>query len=379
MNHLDEEENVGDSPHSSGDNMKVDSGVACSKFEIETEEKQNKNDCKNPLHRVTHPRNAYHSVSDSMDQDTEEISPRLNDLRHRFWYYQEKQIVLTVLLGAFILIMVLALPSSKGHSARDEIPPLPNTIYIEDSYVQYPQFNFSVESTQTTPFRLLLLGDSLIHVPCEYYKLQNILHKNILDSIHNDNRSDVTGTAFRANRAEKGELTFKLTISSLAKDGLTTKKLLALLPSFLSSPPSYDGVMLFWDSDLSLNTVQHLSLNSTKSQYSSDLNHLLSSIQSASIPWISFGGPGLLGERFTYQIEEKEALLDEYRLINQNVGRNLKLPYMNIRKGFQEMIPSNWVLDRGIVTTDGELPNQLGTEVLARYFATQFMKWYDQS
>jgi hypothetical protein len=374
MNHLDEEENAVDSLHSSGDNMKAGTDVTRSKFEIETEEKQNKNDCRNPLHQ----RNAYHSVSDSMDEDTEEISPRLNDLRHRFWYYQEKQIVLTVLLIAFILIMVLALPSSKGHSTGDEIPPLPSTIYIEDSYVQYPQFNFSVESTQTTPFRLLLLGDSLIHVPCEYYKLQNILHKNILDLIQNDNRSDFTGSVFRANGEER-ELTFKITISSLAKDGLTTKKLLALLPSFTSAPPSYDGVMLLWDSDLSLNTAQHLSLNSTKTQYSSDLTHLLSSIQSASIPWISFGGPGLLGERFTYRTGEKESLLDEYRIINQQVGQSLQIPYMNIRKGFQEMIPSNGALDRGTVTTDGELPNQLGTEVMAKYFATQFMLWFGKN
>jgi hypothetical protein len=280
--------------------------------------------------------------------------------------------------------MVLALPPQTAVPPLQEtLIGLPDTIYIEDSYVNYPKFNFTIEKTQRVPFRLLLFGDSLIDYPSRNYNLKDMLFDLIQESILSFEKNHSipllsTEESHRSSPLLQGQNPqFNLTISAHAKGGSTIIRLQHLLDSFISTE-RYDGVLIFWDSDVSDLPNEYLMLNSTKDEYHRNVTALLTKIQQR-IPMISFAGPGLLGEGDIFRFPKfqgKEPLLNAYQEINQRIGKELSIPYMNIRKGFQELIPSYWSFALGIVTIDGEHPNYFGTQVIAKYFSTQFMKWY---
>lgn len=70
-------------------------------------------------------------------------------------------------------------------------------------------------------------------------------------------------------------------------------------------------------------------------------------------------------------------MLNAYRLLVENATQTAGIPYIDIRQSFLEALPpctpfSWW---RGVVTEDGEHPNQAGTVIEATLFAEQVNEW----
>ncbi len=223
---------------------------------------------------------------------------------------------------------------STNHLRNSRDPFVPSTLMTQEA----PHYlNLTV----------ILFGDSLLNVPfAEYqleYKLKNLL-PNCLQNI---------------TILNKGRLRQRL-----------TNDVLLLQP---------DLVFIHFDSDVSDQDNNFLRLNSTQLAYHEDYDFILHMMTSYKIPHIVIAGPGLLGEGPVVRrskFQGKEDLLDKYRLINQRLAGDYKIPYIDIRKAYQEALPPFWIFSSGFVTTDGEHPNDRGSLIIAQHLAAQVNKCY---
>ena len=83
---------------------------------------------------------------------------------------------------------------------------------------------------------------------------------------------------------------------------------------------------------------------------------------------MAVGGPVLLGEgpiglnpSFKYKGPEP----NKYRDINKEVCKRFNVPYMDIKRAFEQSLPWYWFFFGGVVTEDGEHQNERGTEITA--------------
>jgi hypothetical protein len=81
---------------------------------------------------------------------------------------------------------------------------MPDTIYVEDDYVYYPEFPFTIDSTATRGFRLCLFGDSLIDVPTKYYSMPKALNDRIVDEVDKVENNHDSNRYFRLAIDAKG-------------------------------------------------------------------------------------------------------------------------------------------------------------------------------
>lgn len=94
--------------------------------------------------------------------------------------------------------------------------------------------------------------------------------------------------------------------------------------------------------------------------------------------FVPSSGPGLLGEGPLFlppRFAGKDAMLDLYRTINKRVCEEADITYIDLRKAFQEALPSVWLFSRWYVTSDGEHPNEKGTQIIADAFGGLLSQW----
>eukprot|EP01040_Poterioochromonas_malhamensis_P007484 gene7484-8072_t len=226
-------------------------------------------------------------------------------------------------------------------NSRDPFAFLPSSLSLAP---EAPYLNLTV----------ILFGDSLLNVPFTEYQLDYKL-KSLLPP------------CFR-----------NITILNKGRGGNKVRDLRQRLTNdvLLLQP---NVVFIHFDSDISDQDNDFLRLNSTQLAYKEDYDFILHMMTSYKIPHIAIAGPGLLGEGPVVRRSKfrgKEDLLDKYRLINQRLAGDYKIPYIDIRKAYQEALPPFWIFSSGFVTTDGEHPNDRGSLIIAQHFAAQVNKWY---
>jgi hypothetical protein len=275
---------------------------------------------------------------------------------------------------------------------------MPKHIYIEDDYVTYPKFNISLY-TKERPFELVLFGDSLIDFPMYDFNLHDRLYNYIQDAIreerqkinYEDNHINHINPAYALrgqqfllpangynNDTVDSTFDFNLRITFRSHGGDTVQMLIDRVDNDVLNG-QYDGILIFWDSDISNDSPIKIDSSKFKKQFKEKVVYLFQRIQQK-IPYIAFAFPEILGEGPVLKYPDfwfkETTIMNHYRQLCQEIGKQLQIPYMNIRKGFQELIPTYWILSFGYITTDGEHPNYFGTKIISKYFAEQFMRWY---
>lgn len=88
----------------------------------------------------------------------------------------------------------------------------------------------------------------------------------------------------------------------------------------------------------------------------------------------TFPGEGAFG--LPPQWWAKGQIMDEYRDMKRSIASSFNVPYLDIRKAFQEEVARHKpVLYCGYLTYDGEHENERGTELLARVYVRAIVEW----
>ena len=53
-----------------------------------------------------------------------------------------------------------------------------------------------------------------------------------------------------------------------------------------------------------------------------------------------------------------------------------KIPYLDVHAAFQREVPIYRICYKGCVTRDGEHPSSHGTDIMAKMFAQEVIKWF---
>lgn len=67
--------------------------------------------------------------------------------------------------------------------------------------------------------------------------------------------------------------------------------------------------------------------------------------------------------------------MDAYREINKEVCQELAIQYVDLRQAFKSELPSAWPFSRWYLTSDGEHPNERGSQIIANKFVEVLKKW----
>jgi lysophospholipase L1-like esterase len=140
------------------------------------------------------------------------------------------------------------------------------------------------------------------------------------------------------------------------------------------------AVIVFYDTDVS--DFDDMSLSDeersyVRGNYTYELTELLSDIQSAGVR-VALSGPGLLSDgNYERMISvfgsNKTQMLEDYRLMNKQVCRQLGVTYIDVREAWLAS------LARGVDPTiayDGEHPNKEGMRIAAEMFNEVLDGWW---
>ena len=208
-----------------------------------------------------------------------------------------------------------------------------------------------------------LLGDSLINVPWGLY--------NLRDKV-------------------ESQLDRPVNLYNYGVNGDTIGKILDRTDGMLANVRP-QAVILFWDSDISdinesiLHPDQKTAL---RENYKSALRSVGNKIL-ATGSLLVIVGPGLLGEgpiilndnsAFIDVYASKNEMLNDYREMNEEIARELNVPYLDIRKAFLDVLATtSWKFNNGCITQDGEHPNENGAVVEANLFSAMINNWLRSS
>lgn len=246
-----------------------------------------------------------------------------------------------------LIFVIVILICWKQIPVHDCIPPADG-----DVDQLYPINELRLNNT----INIALVGDSLV--------LNALIHFNLIAKLHSLLPE------------------YKISFTSFSGNGWRISKILEVFMQEVL-PTGPDGILLYWDSDVS-DVFEIYESNERISQIRSDyvdrLQTFISAVKSANISLIGVGGPTILGEGvFGLPLEwwAKYNMLVGYRLMTKSVCGSNGVPYMDMRAAFLQALSalSSRVLYCGYLTWDGEHENEKGTEIVASLFSTAIRSW----
>lgn len=97
-----------------------------------------------------------------------------------------------------------------------------------------------------------------------------------------------------------------------------------------------------------------------RNDYTTNLKYVINSIKvNKPSAFIAISGPLLLGEGTLFMIVslsdylEKIRMLNDYRLINEQVAASFNITYIDLRHSFVSLLPDNRLAYQGCLTVDG--------------------------
>ena len=202
---------------------------------------------------------------------------------------------------------------------------------------------------------IVLLGDSLINRPYKQHGLGGKIQA-LVSNVH-------------------------LNLINAGNDGQVIKQIYERTQSVLDEHKP-DAVILFWDSDCSNydeSTMSKEAVQELRGNFSQNLFMTIKTILTSGAK-LAVAGPEILGEGpigLQSHFKNKNGMLDAYRTLTRNAAQEAGVPYIDMRAAFLKAIPNWWLFYAGIVTVDGEHPNDKGASIEAKLFANQINAWYN--
>lgn len=185
-----------------------------------------------------------------------------------------------------------------------------------------------------------------------------------------------------------------MNITSFAFDGATINDVYTKqLDNALSMEPK--GILLVWDSDASDDPSTR---GAPTKAFNTTLIATIEAILAKNIK-LAIASPEILGENEIVPLNpaSNTVKLNNYRSVTKDIIAKYDIPYMDIRQAFLDEISSvgycdlnfaNLCVDgsvtgafnqdcgAGVVTVDGEHPNQRGAELMAGLYANVLNDWF---
>ena len=205
---------------------------------------------------------------------------------------------------------------------------------------------------------VVLLGDSLVNVPCTYYDLFNKLREEGTNTSLGYVNSGFNSQKISNIRLRLPALIWRIQRITHARSDISSAR---------SNKNSTILVILFWDTDcsdvdessMSSEAIQHI-----RARYANDVRYVVQSVLNAGA-YMAIAGPGVLLPETT-----KFQMLNEYRDINIAIATSFNMDYIDVRSVFLGSMR-----DGQDPTKDGEHPNELGTILLAKIFSKVIKYW----
>lgn len=220
--------------------------------------------------------------------------------------------------------------------------------------------------TNSSNCTIVLLGDSLINKPFTEHNLSTIM-ASLISLPGGINAKPLV----LINSGNNGE-----------EVATTDARINAVLEAYKP-----DAVIQFWDSDCSNvdeSTMTPAQVVALRANFSVHEASVIAAVQKYGA-LVAVAGPELLGEgpfglpsRFLQSNgQNRTDMLNAYRILVKNAAQAAGIPYIDMRAAFMDALPpwSPFSWWRGVVTQDGEHPNQAGTVIEASLFAQQINEW----
>lgn len=198
-----------------------------------------------------------------------------------------------------------------------------------------------------------LIGDSLFNKPFHMFDLPNKMN-------------------YFAN--------YQFTINDYAINGQVINNIIETLPPAIYNPTP-DVVLLFWDSDISNYDEYTMTVEQIyhkRMYYAQNLTYVINTTLEAGVKYMAVGGPGFLGEGYLLKKHyywHKIDQLNDYRIINEEVTRNMNVTYVNVRHKYLMGLPWYWPYFMWYITIDGEHENARGTRFVSELFGKELQTW----
>eukprot|EP01036_Dinobryon_divergens_P031165 gene31165-40522_t len=228
----------------------------------------------------------------------------------------------------------ISVSEDSSHSGTSSQPQRPYSFVLKMDTAVVTSVTTTADSESKKHFRVVLFGDSLMNVPCGKFGLQMQLTSQFpeydLEVINAGINSD--RIAYMRARLDKDVLSWKP-----------------------------DAVMLFWDSDISDQSIEVLDLTETKLRYEEDLRAVLTSLK-ANCSYLS-------------ALACWERALSSCLVVSKARIDLDNILYIDLRQAFQDGLPFGWLFSRWYLTSDGEHPNERGTQIMAKKFGEVIATW----
>ena len=212
-----------------------------------------------------------------------------------------------------------------------------------------------------TPFRVVLLGDSLINRPYNHYDLAGKIQSNLPR--------------------------YSLEIINCGSDGATINRIRNISISDCVLPNQPHAVIVFYHSDVAsfdetlMTTSQIVQKHIA---YQTDTEAVVNILQGTGAR-VALSSMGLLGETKWAWFQPSNALfhaktdlLNSYSEMNQRIAYQHNITFLDIRSALQHAIPVTQLSYAWCVTIDGEHENIAGTEIVAKLFANAIRDWLEE-
>ena len=212
---------------------------------------------------------------------------------------------------------------------------------------------------QDPPFRVILLGDSLINRPYNHFALAEKIQSNLP--------------------------LYSLEIINCGSDGATISRIRNISIPDCVLPNQPHAVIIFYHSDVASydETVMSSSQMVQKHvEYYKDTEAVVNILQGTGAR-IALSSMGLLGETTwgwfqpSWQWGKNDAL-NSYSEVNQRIAYDHNITFLDIRSALQQAIPVTQLSYAWCVTIDGEHENIAGTDIVANLFAKTIRGWLEE-
>ena len=229
---------------------------------------------------------------------------------------------------------------------------------------------FSEDSRRHRPFRLALMGDSMVIDPeWQHFGLQRGIQQHL--------------PQYRINFTNIGRNGARMLHARIDIDAHIFNRSSSLSRQYGGRFP--DGVILSCDSDISDEDFDHDALNGTylevRRKYAEDLAYVINVTVSHGV-FIALTSPGgIFKEGWflapdTLRFRHKAAAFADYSSLNRQIASTFNIPYIDLATPFRQAIPWYRLAYSGCVTRDGEHPNQHGVDIMSLAFAAVVNEWF---
>ena len=301
--------------------------------------------------------NSSAAVDDDDDDDDDELEPNQFTIhfkpRSSCW---PLFLLITCILFLLISFLLATLIPCKTMAFMQTL-----FIGISTKILPVTDDDINTNAIQGTPFRVVLVGDSLINRPYNHFDLAGKI------------------------QSQSNLPHYSLEIVNCGSDGATINRIRNISIPDCVLPNQPHAVIVFYHSDVASYDETLMTSSQIVEKhiaYQTDTEAVINILQGTGAR-VALSSMGLLGETKSAWFQPswqwaKNDLLNSYSEMNREIAYQHNISFLDIRSALKNAIPVTQMSYAWCVTIDGEHENIAGTEIVAQLFAKTIRGWLQE-